>query len=194
MDIDGVGDKLSAALFRANLVKDAGDLYYLTAQQLIELEKMADKSAANVLKSIEESKNRPLSRVIFALGIEHIGGETAELLAANFNSIEKLAQAPREKLLEIPSIGPKIADSIKAFFRQEQNQGVIEKLKKAAKYDNQQGFFVAAGHGLEYENVNDIVKITEIEELNIGHSIISRAVFVRIVGAVEEMVDIINKK
>jgi DNA ligase (NAD+) len=131
MDIDGVGEKLSAALFNANLIKDAGDLYFLTGQQLIELEKMADKSAANVLKSIEDSKNRPLSRVIFALGIAHIGEETAELLADNFSSIDKLARSSREKLIDIPSIGPKIADSVQAFFRQEQNQQIIEKLKEA---------------------------------------------------------------
>lgn len=131
MDIEGIGEKMSQALFEAGLVKDVGDIYYLTRDQLLNLERMADKSVSNILSSIERSKNRPLSRVIFALGITHIGEETAELLAEHFTSLDELAQAPREKLLEIPSIGPKIADSILAFFRQEQNRKIIEKLRQA---------------------------------------------------------------
>jgi len=131
MDIDGIGDKLCQALFDAGLVKDVSALYYLTQQQLLSLEKMADKSAANVLNSIEGSKNRPLPRVIFALGITHIGEETAELLAERFPSLDKLAKALREQLEDIPSIGPKIADSILAFFRQGENKRIINKLRKA---------------------------------------------------------------
>jgi DNA ligase (NAD+) len=131
MDIEGVGEKMSQALFNAGLIKDAGDLYYLTRDQLLSLERMADKSAANMLNSIERSKNRPLPRVIFALGIIHIGEEAAELLAEHYTSLDELAGASREQLLEIPSIGPKIADSILAFFRQGQNKRIIEKLRKA---------------------------------------------------------------
>ena len=131
MDIEGVGEKMSQALFNAGLIKDVGDLYYLTRDQLLSLERMADKSAANILNSIERSKNRPLPRVIFALGIIHIGEETAELLAEHYTSLDELAGASREQLLEIPSIGPKIADSILAFFRQEGNKKIIKKLKKA---------------------------------------------------------------
>jgi DNA ligase (NAD+) len=131
MDIEGVGEKMSQVLFDAGLIKDAGDLYYLTKDQLLSLERMADKSAANILNSIEKSKNRPLSRVIFALGIPNIGEETAELLTDHYNSLDELSQATPEKLEEIPSIGPKIADSIVAFFRQEQNKKIIEKLREA---------------------------------------------------------------
>ncbi len=140
MDIDCVGEKLCQALFQAGLVKDASDLYYLTREQLLGLEKMADKSASNVLNSIEGSKNRPLARVIFALGILHVGEEYAELLAENFSSIDELVEATkdeksqeklRQRLLSFPSIGPKIADSIVAFFRQEGNRLIIEKLRKA---------------------------------------------------------------
>ncbi len=131
MDIEGIGEKMSQALFEAGLVKDVGDIYYLTRDQLLSLERMADKSVSNILNSIERSKNRPLSRVIFALGITHIGEETAELLAEHFTSIDELARASREKLLEIPSIGPKIADSILAFFRQEENRRIIRKLREA---------------------------------------------------------------
>ena len=131
MDIDGVGEKLCQALFEAGLIKDAADLYYLTKEQLLGLERMADKSASNILKSIEASKNRPLARVVFALGILHVGEQYAELLAERFNSIDDLAKASKEELSALPSIGPKIAESIAAFFRQERNRRIIEKLRKA---------------------------------------------------------------
>ena len=131
MDIDGVGEKLSAALFESGLVHDAGDLYSLTEEKLLTLERMAEKSAANVLQSIQASKDRPLQRVIFALGIPHIGEETANILTRRFHSIDALARATSDELMEIPSIGPKIAESIPAFFRQPQNQAIIEKLKKS---------------------------------------------------------------
>ncbi len=131
MDIDGVGEKLCQALFEKELVKDVAGLYYLTTKQLLGLEKMADKSVANALNSIDASKDRPLARVIFALGILHVGEEYAELLADKFSSIDELAKTGREELLSLPSIGPKIADSIVAFFRQEGNKNIIEKLRKA---------------------------------------------------------------
>jgi len=148
MDIDGVGEKLCQALFEAGLVKDAADLYYLTKEQLLGLERMANKSASNMLNSIEKSKDRPLARVIFALGILHVGeqyaerleehfnsidvgDQYAELLAEHFDRIDNLAKASEGDLSTIPSIGPKIAESIVAFFRQEGNKQIIKKLKKA---------------------------------------------------------------
>jgi len=131
MDIDGVGEKLCQALFEAGLIKDAADLYRLTKEQLLGLERMADKSASNVLNSIEKSKDRPLARVIFALGILHVGEQYAELLAERFNSIDDLAKASEEDLSTIKSIGPQIAESIVAFFRQEGNKQIIENLKNA---------------------------------------------------------------
>jgi DNA ligase (NAD+) len=132
MDIEGIGDRMSQALFDAGLVKDVGDIYSITRDQLLKLEKIADKSAANILNSIERSKDRPLPRVIFALGIPNIGDQTAELLAEHFSSIDELSRASKEQLQEIPSIGPKIADSILAFFRQKQNLKIIEKLRNAS--------------------------------------------------------------
>ena len=131
MDIDGIGEKLAAALLSAGLVKDVADLYYLTADQLMGLERMGKKSVQNVINAIEESKNRPLPRVIFALGTRHVGEETAELLASHFDSVDKLAKASKEELLEVPTIGPATADSIYTFFRQKANLKVIEKLRKA---------------------------------------------------------------
>jgi len=134
MDIEGIGEKMSEALFNAKLIEDVGDIYSLEKKrgQLLEMEKLADKSVTNILNSIEKSKNRPLPRVIFALGIPNIGDETAELLAEHYNSLDELARATPEELQDIPSIGPKISDSVVAFFRQKQNQKIIEKLRKAA--------------------------------------------------------------
>jgi len=106
-------------------------LYYLTREQLLGLERMADKSVSNVLSSIEKSKDRPLARVIFALGILHVGDQYAELLAEQFQSIDQLAEASQEELSALPSIGPKIAESTVAFFRQEGNRQIVEKLRKA---------------------------------------------------------------
>ncbi|MBE0431084.1 MAG: NAD-dependent DNA ligase LigA [Dehalococcoidia bacterium] len=131
MDIDGIGEKLCQALFEAGLIKDAADLYYLEKEQLLGLERMADKSAVNLLNSIEKSKLRPLARVIFALGIPHVGDQYAELLAERFRGIDQLARASREDLLALPAVGPKMAESIDAFFRQEGNRQIIGKLRSA---------------------------------------------------------------
>jgi len=103
----------------------------LTWDHVLTLEKLADKSISNVIQSIQGSKDRPLSRVIFALGITHVGEQYAELLAEHFSSIDELAEASQEELSTIPSIGPRIAESIVAFFRQEGNRQIIEKLRKS---------------------------------------------------------------
>ncbi len=131
MDIEGLGESWSAILLAAGLVKDLADVYYLTKEQLMSLERMGEKSATNLLNNIEKSKHRPLARVINALGIFHVGEEMAGLLAQNFKSIDTLAGASVEDLTAIPSIGPKVAQSIYNFFRQEENRRVIEKLRKA---------------------------------------------------------------
>jgi len=131
MDIRGVGESMSAMLLREGLVKDVADLYYLTKEQLAKLERMGDKSASNIMNSINNSKKRPLANLIFALGIRHIGEEMAEILARECHSLDKLADASRERLMSIPTVGPKIADSIVAFFKQKENLEIIERLKKA---------------------------------------------------------------
>ncbi len=133
MDIRGIGESMSAILLREELVRDVADLYYLKdeRQQLIELERMAEKSVDNLLEAIEKSKGVSLARLIFALGIGHVGGEMAGVLAQNFSSIDELADASREELMSIPAVGPKIADSIIAFFRQKENKKIIQRLKDA---------------------------------------------------------------
>ncbi|HEX77733.1 MAG TPA: NAD-dependent DNA ligase LigA [Dehalococcoidia bacterium] len=131
MDIRGLGERWVNALLTNGLVKDVADIYYLTKEQILGLERMAEKSASNLLASIEASKERPLPRVLFALGITHIGEEMAELLAQHFGSIDRLAQATQEELTSIPTVGPKIAESVVAFFRQEANRQLIDKLRRA---------------------------------------------------------------
>jgi DNA ligase (NAD+) len=124
-----LGQKVEQLL--PEILKDVGASQNLTWEHVLTLEKLADKSISNVIESIQGSKNRPLSRVIFALGIRHVGAETAELLANHFNSIDALSKATAEELMAIPAIGPKIADSVVAFFRQATNMKVIKKLGQA---------------------------------------------------------------
>jgi DNA ligase (NAD+) len=133
MDIRGIGEQMSAILLREGLVGDFAELYYLKdkKEKLLSLERMAEKSVDNILNAIENSKERPLARFIYALGIRHIGEETAEIIAREFGRLEALASASRERLISIDTIGPKIADSIVAFFRQEENRKIIERLRKA---------------------------------------------------------------
>ena len=131
MDIEGMGWKLGAALIESGLVKDVADLYYLEAEQLLELDRMAEKSVSNLLASIEASRDRPLARVLTALGIGHVGGEVAEMLARNFRSIDALAGATGEDLVAIDGIGPKIAESLTSYFANDGNRAVIEKLRDA---------------------------------------------------------------
>ncbi len=113
------------------ILKAVDTSQHLLWEHVLTLEKLADKSISNIIRSIRESKHRPLSRVIFALGIRHVGEETAELLANHFGSMDRLASASLEELLAIPTIGPKIAESVVAFFRQGSNLNVIRKLKEA---------------------------------------------------------------
>jgi len=133
MDIRGIGESQSAMLLREGLVKDVADLYYLNEkkEQLLNLERMAEKSVTNILNAIEKSKETPLPKVIFALGIRHVGEEMAELLAEHCGSVDKLANASREELVSIPTVGPKIADSIVAFFSREENRRIIKRLRQA---------------------------------------------------------------
>jgi DNA ligase (NAD+) len=131
MDIRGLGEQILALLVRENLIKDAGDLYSLTADQIANLERMGEKSASKIVKAIEGSKERSLARVIYALGIRHIGGQMAQVLADRFSSLDELAGASEEELITIPAVGEKIADSVVAFFRQEENRRIIQKLRKA---------------------------------------------------------------
>jgi DNA ligase (NAD+) len=131
MDIDGLGDRWCRILIDQGLVGDLADVYSLTKAQLLDLERMGDKLATRILENVERSKSRPLARVLFALGILHIGSEMADLLAQNFASIDKIAAASEEDLTAVPGIGPKISSSVTTYFGVEYNRRVIEKLRDA---------------------------------------------------------------
>src|SRR5581483_2435172 len=131
MDIDGVGEKLVAALIQAGLISDPADLYHLTKEQLLTLERMGDKSAENVLNAIEASKERPLSRVLHALGIRYVGDRTAEILADRFGSMDRLLAASEDELIDTEGIGPKIGRSVFEHLRSERVRQIIEKLRAA---------------------------------------------------------------
>ena len=131
MDIEGLGKALVDQLVDKGLVKDVADLYYLRKEDLVNLERMGEKSAQNLLDAIERSKDRELSRLIFGLGIHFVGERAAEILAERFRSMDALMKATFDELIEIPDIGEKTAQSVVQFFSQEENLRVIEKLRKA---------------------------------------------------------------
>ena len=131
MDIDGLGERWCRILIDVGTVKDVADLYGLSQQQLLTLERMGEKLAIKIVDNIEKSKGRPLSRVIFALGIIHVGSEMADLLARHYRGIDQVSKATQEELTCVPGIGPKIAASIAAYFQVEGNRRVIEKLRQA---------------------------------------------------------------
>lgn len=131
MDIEGIGEALTESLVKAGYVKDLGDVFALTKDQLLLLERMGEKSADKILRNIQASRSRPLDRFIFALGIRHVGSEFADLLAQHFPNIDALARAAPERLMAIAGVGPRIAESVAAYFAEDRNRQVIEKLKAA---------------------------------------------------------------
>jgi DNA ligase (NAD+) len=131
MNIDGLGDALVDQLVDKGLVHDVADLYSLTHQQLADLERMGDKSAQNLLDEIDRSRQAELARVIFALGIRFVGERTGQLLANHFGSLDKLAKATQEELVEAEEVGPRVAEAIQEFFAEKRNREVVEKLRKA---------------------------------------------------------------
>ncbi|MGB9802226.1 NAD-dependent DNA ligase LigA, partial [Desulfofundulus sp.] len=131
MDIAGLGPAVIGQLLTAGLVRDPADLYTLRLEDLVPLERMGKKSAQNLLEAIEKSKSNPLYRLIFALGIRHVGERAARILARRFGSLDRLSRATYEELVAIPEIGPRIAESVTTFFTQEQNRRVLEKLVSA---------------------------------------------------------------
>ena len=131
MDIEGLGPAQIEQLLEKEYVKDPADLYSLTNEQLLTLERLAEKSAQNLLNAIEASKGRPLPRLIFGLGIRHVGETIARILAESFRSIDRLSEASLEELNGVQGIGPQIADSIYRFFRQDETREVLRKLREA---------------------------------------------------------------
>jgi DNA ligase (NAD+) len=131
MDIEGLGDKLIDQLVERGLVKNLADLYRLSKVDLANLERMAEKSAQNLLNALERSKEANLPRGLTALGIRHVGEATAKLLAEHFGDLRSIMAASEEQLTEVREIGPQVAKSIAQFFAQRENREVIEKLVQA---------------------------------------------------------------
>ncbi|MCM3766846.1 NAD-dependent DNA ligase LigA [Neobacillus niacini] len=128
MNIEGLGEKVISQLFAEKLISDVADLYKLTREQLLALERMGEKSVNNLLHAIEASKGNSLEKLLFGLGIRHVGAKAAKTLAQNFGSMEKLASASKEELVAINEIGDKMADSIVSFFEQEEAQELLQEL------------------------------------------------------------------
>ncbi|HEY6384383.1 MAG TPA: NAD-dependent DNA ligase LigA [Candidatus Acidoferrum sp.] len=131
MNIDGLGDKIVDQLVDKGLVKDVADLYSLKEDQVAALDRMAEKSAQNLLEEIEGSKKNSLARLIYALGIRFVGERTGQLLAEHFSSLEELAAADEEQLVAVNEVGPKVAAAIAEFFSEAANRQLIKKLHKA---------------------------------------------------------------
>ncbi len=131
MDIEGLGERMAYTLFERGLVKNVADIYALTVEQLVALERYGQKSAENLLAGIERSKTRPLTNVIFALGIRHVGYETARLLAEHFGSLEALMAATADELQEVEGVGPVVADSVLQWTARSENQELIARMRAA---------------------------------------------------------------
>ena len=131
MDIEGLGSKLITQLVEAGIVKDAADLYALDVEQLADLERMAEKSARNLVDGIEKSKERALPFFLNALGIRHVGERISEILARRFKTLEAVTDATEEDLVAIDEIGPEVAASLHAFFERPQNKKMIQRLRAA---------------------------------------------------------------
>ena len=128
MDIDGLGDKLIEQMVDLNLLNSVADLYKLNLEQIVGLERMAEKSASNLLQALENSKKTTLPRFIYALGIREVGEATAEALARHFTELEALQQADLEQLIQVEDVGPVVSENIVMFFSQDENQQVIQQL------------------------------------------------------------------
>ncbi len=171
MNIDGLGDKIVDQLVDKGLVKDAADLYSLELKEVADLERMAEKSAQNLLEEIEASKKQPLSRVIYALGMQFVGERTGQLLAAQFGSLEELAEAKAEDLEKVEEVGPKVSASVVDFFSEPANRKLIKKLqaagvrptaekreKKSDKLDGKSFVFTGAMEHRSREEAGELVQ------------------------------------
>ena len=130
MDIEGLGDRLIDQLLRLDLVQNIADLYRLTREELFQFERMGEKLAENLLAAIQQSKQRPLERFLFALGIRHVGSHLAKVLSRRFGSLDALANAGQEQLLATHEVGPQVAESVTRFFADSRNLAVLRQLKE----------------------------------------------------------------
>tara|TARA_B100001287_G_scaffold233022_1_gene204314 strand:- start:5243 stop:7258 length:2016 start_codon:yes stop_codon:yes gene_type:complete len=161
MDIDGLGAETIDTLVEEGLIQDIGDLYALRFEQLIDLERMAEKSVNNLLKGIEASKQRPFEKVLFGMGIRYVGETVSKKLAKAFKTIDNILLASYESLVETDEIGEKIAQSIRLFLEDPQNMILIDKLKAA---------------GLNFESAEQVLSSSAFE----GQTIVISGTFARV--------------
>jgi DNA ligase (NAD+) len=167
MNIDGLGEKVITALFQNQLIEDVADLYKLTFDQLIQLERMGEKSVTNLLEAIQTSKANSLERLLFGLGIRFVGEKAAKTLAQRFGTIDQLAQATESDLLTVEEIGEKMADSIVAYFKNEEVKDLIQELKEAGVNMTYQGQVVNQAEIEDSPFLNKIVVLTgKLESLS----------------------------
>jgi DNA ligase (NAD+) len=145
MDIEGLGDKLVDQLVDASLIRTLPELYTLGLAKLSALDRMGDKSAANLLAGLEASKRTTLARFLFALGIRHIGETTAKDLARHFGALDRIMDATEVQLLEVNDVGPIVANSLRSFFLQPHHREVVEQLRAAGiRWEETEGIAIAA--------------------------------------------------
>jgi len=193
IDIEGLGEAVVEQLVRNGLVRDFADIYSLRKEDFLKLELFAEKRAQNLLDAIEKSKERPLTRLLFALGIRHVGEKAAETLAEHFGSLDALMEAKEEELQKIPEVGPALAGSVREFFQQKEIKRLIDRLKKAGLNMKQEraekGPQILAGKTFVFTGELRGYSRAEVEELlkNLGgkaSSSVSRKTSYVVVGEV----------
>jgi len=190
MDIEGLGGETVALLVNEGLISNYSELYELTKEQVIPLERMAEKSAENLINGIEQSKQIPFERVLYALGIRYVGETVAKKLARHYKSIDALSLATENDLVNVDEIGVKIAKSVLEFFSSEENRNIIERLRNfgvqlnisAEKLANQTdklkgNTFVVSGV-FETVSRNDLKKLIEDNGGKVSSSISSKTSFI----------------
>lgn len=170
MDVEGLGPAIVVQLHKLGLVKDVADIYYLTLEKMLQMDRMGPTLAKKLLGQIEASKNKPLKQLITALGILQVGEHVADLLTRKYHSIDEFFQATEEELQTIPGIGPSTAESIVVFFRQPETRALIEKLRKAGvrlaeKKLKEEGVKPLAGKTFVFTGTLSRFKREEAEEL-----------------------------
>jgi len=190
MDIDGLGGETVALLVNEGLINNYSDLYELTKEQVIPLERMAEKSADNLIQGIEQSRNIPFERVLFALGIRYVGETVAKKLAKHYKSIDAITGASQEELVNVDEIGIKIAESVTAFFAFEENILTINRLKDfgvqlemsaeqlIGQTDKLKGDIIVVTGIFETISRNDLKKLIEDNGGKVSSSISSKTSYI----------------
>ncbi|UCD71399.1 MAG: NAD-dependent DNA ligase LigA [Syntrophobacterales bacterium] len=172
MDIDGLGDKLVAQLVDRGMIKDVADLYRLSKEDFVGLERMADKSAQNILNAIERSKKKPLAKFIYGLGIRHVGEHLSEILARELKSLTNFSRVTESELLAIREVGPELAQSVVRFFGDQRNREVVGRLQEAGLTIIETGVEeTAALKGLTFVFTGSLVSFTRDEARDLVESL-----------------------